>query len=385
MINETSAKQKRIGVAFSGGGIRAVAYHCGVLKWFAEKGVLENIEQISSVSGGSLFVGLVFHFSGYQWPSSGQYIHEVLPKIKKLLNEKSLQKDSLCRWLSKPGNWRYSLSRANVVSKSIEEYWGVRGTLGQLTRRPLWSINGTALEDGRRFRFKGTEIGNYEMGYADASNFSIASAMAVSIAFPGGIGPLSMKTESFEWYKKKQWGKTAPRIRVYPEFQTIHLYDGGMYDNLGMEPFFDVGKQAIKTNETDINFIVLSDAGAPFIRASIPNPLHPQRLIRIANIASDQVRSLRIRSFVNFLKNNPENGMYIQIGSKPLEKIKQFRPESVDQAMKDQDWLDHESVEKSALHKTHLNSILNDDFEMISRHGYETALWNGLVFGSNKQ
>lgn len=41
---------------------------------------------------------------------------------------------------------------------------------------------------------------------------------------------------------------------------TACLYDGGVYDNLGLEPFFDAGR-GVPKNAGEI--IVVSDAGAP--------------------------------------------------------------------------------------------------------------------------
>ena len=58
----------QIGLALSGGGVRAMAFHCGVLQWLAERGRLGDISHISSVSGGSLFTGLVFRFGNWEWP-----------------------------------------------------------------------------------------------------------------------------------------------------------------------------------------------------------------------------------------------------------------------------------------------------------------------------
>ncbi len=49
-----------IGIALSGGGIRATVFHLGVLKWMAERGALEEIKRVSSVSGASLCVGMVY-------------------------------------------------------------------------------------------------------------------------------------------------------------------------------------------------------------------------------------------------------------------------------------------------------------------------------------
>lgn len=45
---------KRIGLALSGGGYRAAAYHIGALRALHKLGVLGKVDVISSVSGGSL-------------------------------------------------------------------------------------------------------------------------------------------------------------------------------------------------------------------------------------------------------------------------------------------------------------------------------------------
>lgn len=381
MDNLDDAPQK-IGLVLSGGGIRAVLFHAGVLRWMAENSLIENVEHISSVSGGSLFVGLVYHFSNYKWPSSDQYLNSVLPQLKFLMVKKSLQKDSMKRLISKLKNWKFCLSRANIVSQSIERLWEVNATMGCLPQKPIWSINGTTAEDGRRFRIKGTQIGNYEIGYAEAPDLQLASAMAVSIAFPGAIGPLVINTNNYNWFKRNTWDTSEPPKPVIPKFKKLHLYDGGIYDNLGIEPFFDGGRQNIKAIDPAINNIILSDAGAPFTHEKIPSTINPSRFKRISNIAQDQIRSLRVRSFVNFIQNNPEKGMYLQIGSDPLKKIKQFKPQIFEEAQKQFSWLDNHSVNKAALHKTHLDKVDESDFSLLDRHGYETALWNNLAFGN---
>lgn len=182
----------KIGLALSGGGVRAIAFHAGVFRWLAENKLLERIGHVSSVSGGSLFAGLLFQGPANQWRTSDQYIEHTLPFIRMLLMSKSLQADAVGRLLLNPLNWRFIFSRANILAKSIENIWGVSTTLDQIPQTPVWSINGTTAEDGRRFRFKSTKIGGYEIGYADAGKFKVAVAMVVSASFPGGIGPLTL-------------------------------------------------------------------------------------------------------------------------------------------------------------------------------------------------
>ena len=46
-------KPHNIGIALSGGGIRATIFHLGLFRWLAEHEMLEEIKSISSVSGAS--------------------------------------------------------------------------------------------------------------------------------------------------------------------------------------------------------------------------------------------------------------------------------------------------------------------------------------------
>ncbi|MBU4318486.1 MAG: patatin-like phospholipase family protein [Proteobacteria bacterium] len=376
-MNATSpAQTKCLGMALSGGGVRAAAFHAGVLKWLAEKDQLKDVKQISTVSGGSLFVGLMYHLSDYKWPTSNDYLCIVLPAVRKVLTRKSLQTNALLRLLFNPLNWRYAFSRANIIEQSIERFWGVSATLKEVPPVPVWSINGTTAESGRRFRFKESEIGDYEIGYADASRMKLSKAIAVSAAFPIGIGPLTLVTNHYSWHKRENWGaKSADKIQ--PKFQKLHLYDGGIYDNLGMEPLFDVGCHRFKHNKSSpINFLIVSDAGAPYIRQSLPHLLSPSRLKQIVNVVVDQTRALRVRSYVCFLKNNPERGVYLQIGFRPEEHIHGCNAKTCH----DDEWLSDDEIVLAKRYPTTLGRMKEDDFDRLVRHGYEAARGNSLIY-----
>ena len=49
-----SITRKKIGLALSGGGYRAAAYHIGTLRALHRLGILDKVDVISSVSGGSI-------------------------------------------------------------------------------------------------------------------------------------------------------------------------------------------------------------------------------------------------------------------------------------------------------------------------------------------
>lgn len=371
---------KGIGLALSGGGVRAAAFHAGVLRYLAEKELLEKVVHISSVSGGSLFVGLVFQHGEYKWPSSKAYLDAVLPHVRKTLTTQSLQSSAILRLLLNPLNWRFILSRANVLAQAIQGLWGIKAPLGAITESAIWSINCTTGETGRRYRFKNGTMGDYELGYANVNGFSLAQAMAISAAFPGGVGPLTLKVKKFQWEKRKEWN--APRPESYkPPFSRLHLYDGGLYDNLGMEPMFDMGQQSLKKDETlpsAISYLLVSDGGAPLAREGIPHPLNPFRFKRIADIALDQCRALRIRAFINFLQRNPSSGAYVGIGTTAEPAIKRLAPgrEAFAEELLQESWLSDKDTRQAATYSTTLRQLTEPTFDLLARHGYETAKWN---------
>jgi hypothetical protein len=67
----------------------------------------------------------------------------------------------------------------------------------------------------------------------------------------------------FDWRKREWDAAPGSEKSVDIGYKALHLYDGGIYDNLGLEPFFDAGKGRTKHPE---HFIIVSDAGSPLPR-----------------------------------------------------------------------------------------------------------------------
>ena len=350
MTSSPTGATAKVSLALSGGGVRAMAVHMGVLRFLAENGWLELVARVSSVSGGSLAVGLVIARAGRRWPSSSEFLGDVLPAVRESMCDRSLIWDALSQ-LRYPGNWKYLLSRANLVGKALEKHWGLNFALSDLPTIPTWSINATTAENGKRFRFKGLTIGDYEAGYAVAGDLSVSTALAVSAAFPGAIGPLALQTGLFDW-KKRNWGEPESAAKTLePEFKTLHLYDGGVYDNLGLESLFDAGRGTPKV-ESDI--IIVSDAGAPLGQGFSVGPLSPWRLKRVADIMSDQSRSLRVRTFVEYIKRTGA-GALIQLNSPLLDR----RTDA--------------DADFAFTFPTTLRRLEKSEFDTLARHGYSVA------------
>lgn len=364
-----SITQEGVGIdlALSGGGVRAMAFHAGVLKYLAEHALLEHVRHISSVSGGSLLIGLLLQKSAMCWPSSSDYLVHTLPAVRHQLTTYDLQSAAFGLLLL-PWNWRHITSRANVLAHAIERHWGVRATLAALPSKPVWSINGTTAETGRRFRFKSSGCGDYQLGYADAATFPLAHALAVSAAFPGAIGPLAIRCENYRWKKRPEWNSpVGTETAVQLPYQKLHLYDAGLYDNLGLEPLFDIGTQRPKAPG---GWLLVSDAGAPLIAGFTSGAFNPLRMKRWFDLATEQQRSLRLRSVVNALREGMP-GAYLQIGSS--------RP-GLPSAEEPSSWLSAEQSLAAARCATSLRRMSRDTFDLLLRHGYETAHWNDLRF-----
>ena len=132
----------KIGLALSGGGMRAAIFHLGVLKWLAEQGLLKRIHHISSVSGASIAVGLIFANNDNQWPSDVTFLSKVLPAMKRDIITKDIQWTALCRLIVSPYYWN---KKANLLAHVMEKRWKITACLQDIPTLPLWTINTTCL------------------------------------------------------------------------------------------------------------------------------------------------------------------------------------------------------------------------------------------------
>ena len=326
-------------------------FHLGVLRHLAEVGLLSRVSRLSTVSGGSLLIGLILQETNLRWPTDTEFLSDVYTSLRRKLCKRSLQWGA-ARQLLRPWNWRFLLSRSNLLALALQKEWNVAGRLADLHVDPEWSINGTTAETGRRFRFKRDSIGDYTLGYAGTGNFPLASALAVSAAFPGGFGPLSLDTTRFDWQKRHSWDDPAESAgTVKLKHQRLHLYDGGVYDNLGLEPVFDAGR-GVPKHEGD--FILVADAGAPLSTGFNAWALNPWRLKRVSDIMSEQARSLRVRTFMHYLQQRADRGAYVYIGEpvQPDEIVSGRHP---------------------AEFPTTLRRVSSDEFDAIAGHGLGVA------------
>jgi len=303
----------KIGIALSGGGFRASIFHIGVFKALAENGYLNRIKHISTVSGGSFTVALIFKLNNNKWPTDKEYLENILPKLKEYFVDIGLGRNAILRLIFLPKHWLNIFSRANIIADTLKKDWKITNTLSDLPDTPIWDINSTTVETGKNWRFSKTKMGDYKFGYIMNPNYLIADAVASSSAFPGFIGRFSINVSKYTNWHEFDWDiKDFKKKDKSILFNKLHLSDGGLYDNLGEEALIDkLGETLIK----DINFLIVSDATQALKTLkskSIFNPLG--RTLRLIDITMDQIKMLRVRAFHNFFDKNPTSGLYIQLG-----------------------------------------------------------------------
>ncbi len=349
----------KIALAFSGGGVRATVFHLGVLARLAREDLLGQVKVISSVSGGSLAAGLVFASTGFRWPGSAEYLHDVVPRIHSLLTSRNLQWSFALRSLMFP--WRLASGRASVLGDAIERQWQITGNLSDLPISPLWMINATCYQTGKNWRFQRDLMGDYQTQYVVSPDFRLSHALAASAAVPGLIGPLIVNAHRYAWseFCDDDW-KSIP-----PKYKRLHLWDGGVYDNLGVESLFKPSEGL--RDGTD--FLIVCDASRPLgsdTRRRRWRPGYLDASMRLVDVATDQVRSLRTRMLMDFFKQTPGSGAYLRLGLR-TKRLYDRRPAKGQPALTD------DEVRQASGIETTLRRLTHREFSLLFRHGYEVA------------
>jgi len=355
-------KGQNIGLALSGGGIRAMIFHLGLFKWLARNGLLEQVKRVSTVSGASLCVGMIYAHNNHEWPTSEKFLADVLPSIKSALSI-DLQLSALRKLFTSPIYWN---KRVNIVAQVLESKWGVYGELPNLSRGVSWYINCTTFETGKRFRFSQERMGDYTIGYVENPNIRLSEVMAASAGFPALIGPFVLRAKDYEWVSSK----FSDENRHLTNSRAIHLWDGGVYDNFGLESIFKPDNGG--TLAGNLDFLIVSNA-SPSIGAQLrKREWSVRNLKRLLDISMDQVASLRSRSVMDFIKRTNQ-GMYFKIGNS-AEKIteasgcsEELKSHLVDKC------LTVEQVQRAMKYKTTLRRPRDEDLHLLLRHGYEVA------------
>jgi NTE family protein len=303
---QPKSDRKGIALCLSGGGFRASLFHLGSLRRLNEVGLLSQINTVTSVSGGSITNALL----AKHWPRfTGGKIFANFADFENDLRQfcaRDIRTGPLIWERLDPRNWASLISddhsATDLLAQQYEDHLVPKLTLGDIVVKngPKFIFCASNLQTGVSFEQSFDRIGDYQIGYAQVPEMRLSDAVAASSAFPIAFPPLILKFEQ----DKFQGGKIPePELRRQLS-RRIALTDGGVYDNLGLEPVW-------KTHKT----VLCSDGGKPFSIASDPGEMITSRLLRSQEVIGNQALALRKRWLVSSFEMNVYGGSYWGIGT----------------------------------------------------------------------
>lgn len=255
------SKGNKIGLALSGGGYRAAAYHLGTLKALKKLGILDNIDVISSVSGGSIVAAYYllnkdnfksFESSFLQKLKIG-VLHIAIANVLAVLAAIIAGVYFFGWWTIVLDILVFVFLNYKILPLSLWIEWQYnwlffkKHTLSDLPDYPVVSINTTDVAKGREFKFSKDKAWGYDyFNWSDrqdaftGAGFPISKAVMASSCVPFAFSPIRM----------------PKKYRRYNHFKCPLLLDGGLYDNQGTYEM---------TESSDVEFhakyIIVSNAG----------------------------------------------------------------------------------------------------------------------------
>lgn len=275
----------KIGLALSGGGARAMAFHLGCLRALHDRGVLNKVSVLSTVSGGSV-IGALYAFDDEPFEAFEKRVETALrrgllwgivrhtllstetPKIvvailagglMTLLGRAVQLVGMLLRLVGIGRRFMPRLveaildvvprfaSRTTAFERHLaKRYFGDR-RMNDVARKGLnVVINAAELRTESAFRFGSQETATWRFGQLTAVP-RVATAVAASAAFPALLPAIDRRLE----FEKKG-------VR---SVQRAIITDGGVYDNFGISCLVPGRSGEFTSNVFPVDFIIACDAG----------------------------------------------------------------------------------------------------------------------------
>lgn len=242
----------RIGLALSGGGSRAIAFHLGCLRALHKAGLLERIATISAVSGGSVIASLYCSHPG-DFDAFERRARELLrlgfvrPAIVTALTTPEglkaistfalllldrtlalLARTLLLPIRSRVARWDWlrispvirKASRTTILRQTFSRILGHCRLTDLRADRPRLVIVACELRAKAAIYFTAERIHCWRYGSATSQGVELAEAVSASAAYPLALPAID------QWMTFEKNGRE--------QRQRVTLTDGGVYDNLGL-------------------------------------------------------------------------------------------------------------------------------------------------------
>jgi NTE family protein len=255
-----------IGLALSGGGSRAMAFHLGCLRALNDLGILNRVSVLSTISGGSV-IGAYYAYTPQLSFAKFEF------NVREILKEGF--HSAIWAELFKP--WNLIQSTVASVRAHVEEItYFVRKKEPECSRYPCRTdmfhrvlkrdlfpdirmdsprrgnlevvIGACELRTGSAFRFGNDRAGSWRLGeLVDNSGHDVALAVAASAAFP-----LLLPSLDRTWLFRKDGREQERRVI---------LTDGGVYDNLGLQVLEPGRDKSVSLHTFPCEYLIACNAG----------------------------------------------------------------------------------------------------------------------------
>ena len=378
-------------LCLSGGGFRATLFHLGSLRRLNEFGVLANVKVITSVSGGSILNGiLATRWSKLQLDPQNVFTNfdEEVGSAVRAFCSRDLRTPLLLGTRLNLVNLPALIRDGGAVSGNFlaDKYEPImqRQLLRDLPapgpHTPRFVFCSTRVHTGACWHFHGgpdARMGDFYTGYCPVADTKVSTAVAASSAFPPGFGALHLPipddvplTRIDPWNDERGLSvKRKPQSNA--EKRRVLLTDGGVYDNLGVEPVWERSRT-----------LLVSDAGMPFGSVASAPQHAVGRLFRAFEIGAEQMGAVRKRWLVDrFAENKQWTEMvaaYPALASDPRFKNKTGRSGTI-WAINTQFYpretrgYGADLMELFSGIRTDLNSFNPGEIACLENHGYALA------------
>ncbi|UZD92123.1 patatin-like phospholipase family protein [Cognatishimia activa] len=330
-----TSKSFKFGLALSGGGSRAAAFHLGCMRALNDRGLLDRIQTLSTVSGGSV-IGALWAYSDDSFEEFDRKMQKLLLKgLKKgiirytlfssetikilgtivtsgLLTAISFVVRLLLSALGIFGIYRKGLrrlkallrtplprfaSRTTAFAKFLDREYFEGKRLKNIKRKNLQIvINATELRTQSAYRYGSMESGCWRFGILTEDTL-VAQAVAASASFPAILPAID---EQKPYIKR---GETATHRTI--------VSDGGVYDNLGTSCLVPKRDGNFSTNVTEVDFIIACVAGQGIPDGSSIPYFWPSRMIETINTIHRRTHSMTFDLLHRLQRNGEIKGFLL--------------------------------------------------------------------------
>jgi predicted acylesterase/phospholipase RssA len=283
----------RLGLALSGGGLRATLFHLGVVRFLRDADLLGQVTHIVSVSGGSI-LGAHLALNWGRYTGSEADFEGAASKILDFVQSDARNQIArripfllplrYLRLLALRGTSR-TVTPTGLLEKLYAKSLYGDARVHQLPETPELHLLTTNMSEGGLCSFtreglimQHRKSGRTKVEILPARLTSIALAVTASSAFPGFFPPALITADDL--------GLSAG------EFPPQTFTDGGVYDNLGVRVF-----DLLDNIDPSLDETLVSDVGKPFSIVRTHSLGMIGRAMRASDILWDRVGQLEQQKF----------------------------------------------------------------------------------------